>query len=259
MTSMRIACAQTTAELGEVDQNLETIRDMARQASGSGADLVLFPEMMLTGYGSGKVLRPLALSLPGKTSERLAAIARESNTGLAVGLPELDPESGKVFNTLLVLRSDGSEVLRYRKVHLWSTDLDWARPGDCFPVQSYLGCRIGGTICYDVRFPEAARSLALAGAQVILLSTAWLGPIDEWELAVRARAVDNGVFVAASALQGPEYLGSSLIADPHGRIISHGGDAQSNLVIADIDPTEVDHFRARVPLLTDRQPDAYSN
>jgi len=256
---MRIACAQTPAELGHVDRNLETVDGLNRRAADSGADLAVFPEMMITGYGSGETLTPLAMPLPGPVSEQLSELARETGVALAVGLPEIDPPTGHVFNTLLVLGPDGAEILRYRKVHLWTTDCDWSRPGDGFPVGSFLGCRIGGSICYDVRFPESARSLALAGARLILVSTAWLGPVDEWELAVRARAMDNGIFIAASALQGPEYNGSSLIADPHGRIIAHGGDAQSDLVIADIDPAEVDHFRTRVPLLTDRQPDTYSN
>ena len=256
---MRIACAQTPAKLGCIDRNLEVIDRLTQRAAEAGTDLILFPEMMVTGYGSGTTLRPLAMTVPGKVSEQLSALARKREVGLAVGLPELDPHTGLVFNTLLVLGPDGTEILRYRKVHLWETDRDWARPGSSFPVSSFLGCRIGGIICYDVRFPEAARSLALAGTQLILLSTAWLGPVDEWELTVRARAVDNGVFIAAAALQGPDYAGSSLIADPHGRIISHGRDAQSDLVIADIDPAEVDRFRARVPLLTDRQPDTYSN
>jgi predicted amidohydrolase len=256
---MRIACAQTPAELGNIDGNLEIIDRLTQRAADAGTDLILFPEMMVTGYGSETILGPLAMTVPGSVSEQLSAFARTRGVALAVGLPELDPQTGLVFNTLLVLGPDGKEILRYRKVHLWETDHDWARAGDSFPVSSFLGCRIGGIICYDVRFPEAARSLALAGAQLILLSTAWLGPVDEWELAVRARAVDNGVFIAAAALQGPEYAGSSLIADPHGRIISHGRDAQSDLVIADLDPAEVDRFRADVPLLADRQPDTYSN
>jgi predicted amidohydrolase len=256
---MRIACAQTPAELGNIDGNLELINRLTQRATDAGSDLILFPEMMVTGYGSGTILGPLAMTIPGDVSEKLSAFARTKEVGLAVGLPELDPHTGLVFNTLLVLGPDGKEILRYRKVHLWETDRAWARAGDAFPVSSFPGCRIGGIICYDVRFPEAARSLALAGTQLILLSTAWLGPVDEWELTVRARAVDNGVFIAAAALQGPDYSGSSLIVDPHGRIISHGGDTQSNLVIADIDPVEVDRFRADIPLLTDRLPDTYSN
>jgi len=256
---MRIACAQTQAVLGDVAANLDRIEQLTARAASQQADLVLFPELMITGYGPPEQIRPLAEPIPGSSSQRLVSMARQGKIALATGLPEIDPTTGQSHNTLLLLDASGREHLRYRKVHLWASERTWAQPGTAFPVSPLLGLRIGGAVCYDVRFPESARSLALAGAQLILLAAAWLGPVDEWELAVRSRALDNGVFVAASALQGPPFRGSSLVVDPHGKIIARGQPDSEELLVMDLDPDAVLRFRQEVPLLQDRQPDSYSS
>jgi predicted amidohydrolase len=192
-------------------------------------------------------------------SERLGKIARTCGLALAVGLPELDPTNGQRHNTLLLLDACGREQFRYRKVHLWDSEKAWAQAGTEFPVRPFGGLRIGATVCYDVRFPEGARSLALAGAEIILLAAAWLGPVDEWELAVRSRALDNGVFVVASAMQGEPYLGSSLIVDPHGAVLARGEPETEAVLVAHLDPDLVRRFRDEVPLLRDRRPESYSS
>lgn len=256
---MRIACAQTRAELGQVTVNLDRIEHLADRAASQKADLILFPELMVSGYGPPETLTPLAAPIPGPVVERLASIARTCSLAIAVGLPELDTETGLRHNTLLLVDATGRERIRYRKVHLWDSEKKWAHPGSTFPVEPFQGLRIGATICYDVRFPEGARSLALAGAELILLATAWLGPVDEWELAARSRALDNGIYVVASALQGDPYRGSSLIIDPHGNIIARGEPGTEDILIADLDPETVHQFRTEVPLLRDRRPETYSN
>lgn len=256
---MQIACAQTHADLGQVAANLDRIGQLAGDAARAGAELVLFPELMTTGYGPPDTVGPLAESIPGPSADHIAALASRLRIAIAAGLPERDDTTGLVHNTLLLLDAAGREVLRYRKVHLWDTERSWARPGDDFPVRTLRGLRIGAIICYDVRFPEGVRSLALAGAQLILLPTAWLGPVDEWELAVRSRALDNGIFLAASALQGDAFRGSSLIVDPHGTVIARGQPGADELLLVDLDPEAVNRFRQRVPLLDDRRPETYSN
>jgi predicted amidohydrolase len=256
---MRVACAQSRCHPGDVPANLRQIDRQAKEAASAGVALVVFPELMTTGYAAPEVVAPLAETIPGPVSEEIARIARRHGLALAIGLPEADDPVGLCHNTLLLTDADGREQLRYRKVHLWDTERSWARPGDGFPVREFLGLHLGAQICYDVRFPEGARSLALAGAQLILLATAWLGPVEEWELAVRSRALDNGIFVAASALQGDGFHGSSLIVDPHGTVLARGDPGVEQLVISEVDPAAVARFHQRVPLLQDRQPDCYSN
>ncbi|MEZ5276590.1 MAG: nitrilase-related carbon-nitrogen hydrolase [Opitutaceae bacterium] len=256
---MRVACTQTGCFPGDVPANLRQIDRLAGEASAAGAALVVFPELMTTGYASPEVVAPLAERIPGPVSGEITRMATHHRIALAVGLPERSGSGDACFNTLFLVDAEGRALLHYRKVHLWDTEKSWARGGDGFPVHLLGDLHLGANICYDVRFPEGARSLALAGAQLMLLPTAWLGPVDEWELAVRSRAMDNGIYVAASALQGESFLGSSLIVDPHGTVIGRGDPGAEQLVIADIDPAAVARFRRRVPLLRDRQPDCYSS
>jgi predicted amidohydrolase len=117
-------------------------------------------------------------------------------------------------------------------------------------------------ICYDTRFPEAARVLALEGATLCLAATAWFGPADEWELAIRARAMDNGIFTAGAALQGEALgmplRGASIIVDPHGRILAQAREGADGVITAQYDEESVLSFRARLPLLEHRRPSAYA-
>ncbi len=103
---------------------------------------------------------------------------------------------------MVFLDSRGTLRSVYRKVHLWVTEKEWALPGSGFPAMTAGDMRLGMWICYDTRFPEAARTLARSGATLGLVGSAWFGPAEEWELALRARALDNGMFVAGASVQG---------------------------------------------------------
>ncbi len=252
---IKIGCAQLETENGDVKTNLSRIDQMTRKAKDAGCSVVVFPELATTGYGRPEAVASMAEPIPGPMSRVLAAIAGEQEIALAVGMAE--EAEGERFNSMLLLGPDGTELGRYRKVHLWDTEKGWAKPGGEFPVFSWNGCRIGMWICYDSRFPETARSLAKKEVEIGLVSTAWLGPADEWELAIRSRAMDNGIFVAASALLGTPFHGVSLIVDPHGKVIASGEPGKTELVVAEIDTGEAVRFRERVPLLKDLRPDAY--
>ena len=232
------------------------IDEMASEASNGGAKIVVFPELITTGYLSPEAIAPLAESIPGPTTSRLAEIARSHDISMDVGIAE-KTDSAR-YNTMLLIGPDGGELLRYHKVHLWDTERKWADPGDRFDVVESDGVKLGMWICYDTRFPEAARSLAISGAELALVGSAWLGPSDEWELAICSRAMDNGIFVAASALQGQEYRGGSLIVDPHGVVIARGNEGEETVVFADVDLAVASEFRERVPLLSHLRHDAYS-
>ncbi len=253
----RIACAQLTAVNGDVKKNLSRIEDLIKKAVKSECHIVVFPELATTGYGRDETNAALAETLPGPTSQSLSLMAKENQIAIAIGLPELDETSDIRYNTMLLIGADGEEIFRYRKVHLWATEKSWAHPGVSFPVAEWEEIPTGMWICYDSRFPETARSIALAGGKLSLVATAWLGPADEWKLAVRSRAMDNGIFVAASSLQGKSFYGPSLIVDPHGKVLAEGIEGKDGIIFADVDIAEVAEFSERVPLLDDLQPRAY--
>ena len=153
---------------------------------------------------------------------------------------------------------DGRLAAVRRKAHLFGGEPRWASPADDARVFDLGGVRCGAWVCYDTRFPELARRLALDGATLGLVAAAWLGPVEEWELAVRARAMDNGIFVAAAALQGEgrgmTFRGTSLIADPHGRVIARAASGDG-VITAAYDEAAIAECRARLPLLEHRRAD----
>jgi predicted amidohydrolase len=251
----KIGCAQLEAVNGDVKANLSRIDDGAGQAAKAGCRLVVFPELMTTGYGQPEAVAAMAEPIPGPVSDLLSAIARDHEIALAVGLPER--EDNLRYNTMLLIGPDGKEINRYRKVHLWDTERGWATPGERFPVADLDGISTGMWICYDSRFPEAGRAIARQGGNLGLVATAWLGPADEWELAIRSRAMDNGMFVAASVLMGKSFNGVSLIVDPHGRVLARGTEGETGIVTAEIDTEASRRFMERVPLLDDVRPEVY--
>lgn len=253
----RIGCAQFAAVNGDIPANLEKIESLAREGAGDGVELVVFPELAVTGYIRPEKIVSFVEPIPGPVTQRLCDIAREHNVALAVGLAEKDEAEGVNYNTMLFIDAKGQEVSRYRKVHLWDTERVWAVPGKDFPVEAWEEVPVGMWICYDSRFPEAARSIAKGGGKLALVATAWLGPAPEWELAIRSRAMDNGIFVAGSALLGPDFHGVSLIANPHGQVLAQGREGEDMVVAADIELEVAEKFLARVPLLDHLRQDAY--
>jgi 5-aminopentanamidase len=261
MRSLHIACAQFAASPGDKDANLRAIERLTAEAAARGCALVVFPEMALTGYLPPEQMGVLAEAADGDSARRIADIAARHGIAVAYGFPELVEGQEKKANTFLVVGRDGSRVGRYRKVHLWDTEAAWCDPGTEVPVFAYEGTMLSGWICYDTRFPELARLEYLAGAEVCLVPTAWLGPAEEWELALRSRALDNTFFVAGADLINPlsglRCRGSSMIAGPHGEILARAEPETEGVIDAVLDPELMRAQRARVPLLRDRRPSFY--
>lgn len=245
---LRIACVQYTARNGDSAANLALIARLTADVAAAGAKLLVLPELAVSGYVRPELVPGLAEPIPGPASEALAALACQHHLALAAGLAEREAD-GRLRNTMLLLDADGRERLRYRKVHLWDTEKAWATPGDAFPVAQLGDLNVGAWICYDSRFPEAARTLAQAGAQLALSAAAWLGPADEWELAMRARAMDNGIYTAGSVHLGQHFHGTALIIDPHGKVLARGEPGRDQIITADVDPTAIARFHQRIPLL----------
>jgi predicted amidohydrolase len=271
MPSWPIAAVQTDCRLGDVAHNLAMIRTKLREAAGRGARLVVFPECVLTGYafGSHAEAWPHAETLPGPSTEALAADCRELGVRVAVGLLERAPGS-KLYNACALVGPEGV-VASYRKAHLPFIGVDrFATPGDRpFAVHDLDGLRVGMLICYDDSFPEAARCLMLLGADLVLLPTNWpSGAAAVAKFLVPARALENHVYYAAVNRVGEEggfrFIGRSRLVGPDGETLAAAEHDKEAILVASIDPAaaRAKHL-VRIPgayelhRLADRRPDLY--
>jgi len=266
MREIRIACGQFVAKPGDKRANVARMIGCAEEARNEGCELILFPELIVTGYLPPEQVLPLVEPVTGPSVGSLAQAARELGMAIAFGLAELDEGSGLRYNSMVVLDHQGELAAVYHKMHLWATEREWAEPGDEVASFDLDGVRYGGWICYDTRFPELARLSALAGIDVGLVSTAWLGPGDEWELALRARALDNSIFIAGADIIAPDDVGfdpalrcygRSMIVNPKGHVLARAEPEREGIICATLDPADLDAQRGRVPLLQDRRPELY--
>jgi predicted amidohydrolase len=256
-----IACGQFAPAVGAVDRNTDVMRSLAAQAARARASVVVLPELCLGGYPAPAEARASAVAIDGPELGAVRAFARELGIAVAFGFAEAEP-SGVLHNSMAYVDEEGRLASVYRKVHLWITEKGWAQPGDSFRSFDAAGSRAGMWICYDSRFPEAARTLARDGTALALVGSAWFGPAVEWELAIRARALDNGIFVAGASVLGSfgsaPFLGESLIVDPHGTILARARRGKTGIITAAVDTDAVEAFRGRLPLLSDLRPGCYA-
>jgi len=252
--------------------NIDAALAAIDEAASSGARLITLPEVWpYLGPDSGNA--EAAESIPGPLSEMLAERARRHGIYLHIGsMFERVEGEDRLFNTTLVFDPAGEQIARYRKIHLFDVDLehdtsyresDTIAPGDEVVTFELDGTTVGLTICYDLRFPELFRLLALRGAEVIMLPAAFTLTTgkDHWETLIRARAIENGVFMLAPAQVGqhPPGLwcyGRSMVVDPWGLVIAQAAD-RPMILHATIDLDEVARVRRQVPSLANRRPEQY--
>jgi 5-aminopentanamidase len=251
---VRVGIYQCESRPGEVAANLDRL---ARAAGDARVDVLLCPEMFLTGYNIGAdAVRRLAEPADGASAQAVAAIARSSGVAILYGYPELD---GAVFNAVQLVGADGARLANYRKTHLYG-ELDRSQfsASDAAPPLVELGdWRLGLLICYDVEFPENTRALALAGADLILAPTANMVPYDVVATTiVPARAYESQVYVAYANYCGREgeleYCGLSCIAAPDGTDAARAGRGEE-LVVGELDRARL----ASTTYLADRRPELY--
>lgn len=259
---MIISLFQMQPVSGDVEANLARIETAAKAAAQMGASLILAPELATSGYALGEWFAEGSEGRDGRTVTTLSRIASELDIAVCVGFPERDGKT--VYNSAVLARPDGSREF-YRKGHLYGPAERAAfHPGSEGPqVFDLCGIRTGMLICYDVEFPESVRTLAMAGAELILVPTALPnGPISRRvaDVIVPARAFENGVFVAYADLCGSEkavsYCGRSAIIAPDGEEIARAGHGET-LLVAEIDPQGYAECREENPYLTERRPELY--
>ncbi len=256
--SLKVAAIQFKITLGEVDQNLKKVEMALDRVAKQGTQLAVLPEMWSAGYDYKRLVKHAA-----ETPRVLKAICKLSAQHLMVVVGSLPEASGgKIYNTAYVV--DCGEVLgSYRKLHMFSTmgEDRFLTPGDQTLVVPTSVGRLGIAICYDLRFPELFRKMALEGAEIICLPAEWPKPRQEhWRTLLRARAMENQLFMVATnccGLQGKlDFFGMSLLLSARGEVLAEGGETDMEL-IATFDRQEMIDYRAQIRCYDDRRPEIY--
>ncbi len=268
---VRVAAVQMSAG-ADKQENIETAIGLIERAAAMGATLVSLPETW-TYMGDSAGTRDNGEPIPGPTTERLAQAARKHRIWLHGGsILEIAPGEPRVFNSTVVIDPDGNLAGQYRKIHLFDVSIGddvisqesaTVAPGDDVVVVDMGGVRLGLTICYDLRFPELYRLLALQGAEIIAVPAAFhyhTGK-DHWDVLLRARAIENQVFVLAANACGShpggwKSHGRSMVVDPWGVVLATAGDGPG-VCVAECDLEVLAKIRRELPSLENRRPSAY--
>jgi predicted amidohydrolase len=267
---MRVAAVQLTSTADKA-RNREAAERFVNAAAADGARLIVLPETFNV-LGDPEVLQEGAEPLDGPTMQWASALSRRAGVWLVAGsIMERVTGQSKLFNTSCLLDPQGKLRATFRKIHLFDCDVPGASlresatvmPGHEIVRAEADGIPLGLSICYDLRFPELFRILALGGARLIVLVSAFTERTgrDHWEVLVRARAIENQVFVIAANQVGAStpklrWFGRSMIVDPWGVVLAQAPDREG-YVIADLDFTEQDRMRAQLPSLANRRPETY--
>ena len=253
------------------EENLQTAERLIREAVAAGAELVALPELFSC-HGLERVYRDNAEPVPGPTTNSLGALARELKVYVLGGsILEGDAGSDRLYNTSTFFGPDGELSAVYRKIHLFDVkapDREYLESRTVAPGSEVVTAKAGAgtlglSVCYDVRFPELYRLLALRGAEALAVPAAFTLQTgkDHWELLLRARAVENQAFVIAPAQWGQKAdgrwtYGRSMIVDPWGTVLAQCPDRDGH-ALATLDLDSLDRLREEFPALANRRPETY--
>jgi len=259
---MKVAAAQIDCTLGDVAANVRTMRDFAERARSAGAELVVFPEMADTGYAMD-IIREKATTWDEGAVPELQETARALSIAIIGGVSE---RAGDViYNTQVAIDAAGAIEAKYRKTHLFKPieeDKCFAAGADL--VSLGLGSiTFGLTICYDLRFPEIYRALAIDHrSNAFVISSAWPFPrLEHQRVLVTARAIENQSYLVLANRVGRDdgvsFGGSSVVIDPYGVVLAAASTDRAELVVADLSMEVVDTVRQRMPVFDHRRPELY--
>ena len=280
LKTMKIAAVQFEGHRDK-EVNIQKASQLIRQAAERGAKIICLPELFNTiyfCYDQDRENFQLAEPIPGPTTEKMAALAREIRSVLICPLFE-KAMIGEYYNSAVVLGPNGEILGKYRKNHIpllsrldpkerTGNEKFYFRPGNLgFPVfQTPFGVTIGILICYDRHFPEAARILALKGADILFVPTATPSGFTRyvWEIELKAHATDNVYYVCGVNKVGKDeggsekvWFGTSLIVNPQGEVIAQGSDREEEVLSADIDLSLIEKIRTSWNFFRDRRPEIY--
>ena len=268
---IRVACVQMTSRQDK-PANLERAEALVARAASTGADVVVLPEKWNL-IGGADDYRAGAEELAGGESvEAMSGWARSLGISLVGGsITERRAGREKLSNTCCVFDADGELVGVYRKIHLFDVEVgghvyresETEEPGTAPVVAQLEDWPVGLSVCYDLRFPELYRILALEGAELVTVPAHFTTPTgrDHWHVLLRARAIEDQVYVAAAGqvgetLPGRPAYGRSLVVDPWGTVLAQAPDEET-VVVAELDRVRLRDIRTKLPSLANRRPDAY--
>ena len=278
---LTIAAAQTgSVDDGGSERIVEAAHRMLEDAGRRGVALLTFSELFLAPFFPNRLDERFERHfMPVDDPVVRGLVDKATALGIALVLPLAERARAGFFNAALVFDAQGRQVGRYRKTHIpayfpsdapggtGSYEKFYFTPGDALPVFEVAGTTIGIQICNDRLYPEASRALALAGAQLIVMPICFSTYADPghrasiWDVPLRARAYENGVFVLACnrvGVEGPRHhLGRSMVVDPRGTIVCEAGTQAPELLVAEVDLDEVAAARTQFPWWRDRRPDLY--
>ncbi|MFC6198969.1 carbon-nitrogen hydrolase family protein [Ponticaulis profundi] len=266
MTKLKIACVQMRSSR-DMAENIETASRLIEQAAAEGATLISTPEMTTLLERSAKSLFEIATDFANDPSIPVfKALAKRLKVWLHIGSVPVLTDGGKCANRALFISPDGELLAHYDKIHMFDVELGGGeayresrsyKPGDrAVMVKTPFG-GVGLSICYDLRFAHLYRTLAKAGADILMIPAAFTKVTGQahWHVLLRARAIETGCFVVAAAqgglhADGRETFGHSLIIAPWGEVLAEAEHAKPGIICAEIDLEEVARARGRVPALT---------
>ncbi|MDZ4770105.1 MAG: carbon-nitrogen hydrolase family protein [Chloroflexota bacterium] len=271
MREVTIATVQLKPRLGEIEENLVKMSEMISTiASQQRVDLIVFPELVTSGYELGVRFTEMAQRVPGPTVNLIAQRANEYGVYVAFGMVVKERVESVLYNSAILIGPEGDLVEVYNKVHLRGEERMAFREGFKMPVIETEMGTIGMMIGYDLAFPEVARSLVLDGAEIICVLANWEATaIDEWKTYLRARAYENAVYMVGANRVGEDvtltFGGESMIVGPRGQIFASlagetdekTGAPLEGFAVARINLDEVRENREEFQLIQNRQPTVY--
>ncbi|MGC9348931.1 MAG: carbon-nitrogen hydrolase family protein [Anaerolineae bacterium] len=263
MRELNVAVVQMEPALTKMEDNVGKMADtIARVATEQPVDIIVFPELSVTGYEGGARFAQMAQRVPGAVTNILGQHATEFGVYVLIGMAIKEDVETVLYNGAVLIAPDGEVAGDYRKVHLPAEERLVFRPGYRIrPIETEIGM-LGIMTGWDLTFPEVARSLMLEGAEIILLPAAWqMKEVDMWRTLLVARAYENDIFIAAANRVGEEpsytFAGQSAVLAPSGEVLAALEEPEEGYVVVRLDLDEVRHRREESQIMLARQPGSY--
>lgn len=256
---MKIALIQFDIIPGDILYNEATVEKLVEQCAAQKVDAVVLPELWNCGYDL-KNLEKNAQTITGSSVKLMARLAKKFGMYIFGG-SIAEKKAGKYYNTMFVFNEKGDIIEKYRKIHLFPLVLEeqkYFEAGDEWGMVDTPWGKFGLMLCYDLRFTELARNLALRGAKALIIPAQWPKPrIGHWHTLNVARAIENQLFIFATNRTGKDlsgkYVGCSMIVDPLGEVLAGGLEAKdAGIIIADCDFSQIEDIRRSIPVYNDR-------
>ncbi|PYZ93449.1 nitrilase [Salipaludibacillus keqinensis] len=251
---LKVAGIQMNSTLHEKQKNRKKAINLIKQAAKNGAKIICLPELSMTGYHVNKESIPeLAEHTDGETVQVFRDLASQLSVVLIVPFLELDSKNTNNYISAAIIDTDGALCGIHRKSMLWGDEKQMFTPGDkTYQVYETSLCKIGVLICYDIEFPEPARSLAVKGAELLFVPSVWSVPaVSRWDIQLPARALDNSLFVFGVNAAGEHTCGKSKLVSAEGEVMIECNGNSEEIIYGDVDLPSLKTTRKKIPYLKD--------